>query len=49
LTNYDAEASIDLVHWVTLPDALCVTNGLLQLQDLGQTNYPTRYYRIVQH
>jgi len=37
------------VNWVTLPGALSLTNGVLQLQDSARTNYPARYYRIIEH
>ncbi len=49
LPNFEAQASSDLVNWVTLPNALSLTNGTLQLQDGARTNYTTRYYRIVEH
>jgi len=47
LANFEAQASTNLVNWVTLP-CVSLTNGLLQLQDSG-SNYTTRYYRIVEH
>jgi hypothetical protein len=43
-----AQASSNLVDWVTLPNVLSITNGFLLLQDEGQTNYQSRYYRIVE-
>ena len=49
LANFEAQASTNLVDWTTLPDALSLTNGLLQLQDAARTNFNTRYYRIVEH
>ena len=49
LTNFQAQASADLVNWETLPNALSLTNGLLQLQDSSRSNYSTRYYRIIEH
>jgi hypothetical protein len=48
LPNFSAQASTDLVNWTTLPNALSLTNGLLLLQDTSRTNYPVRYYRIVE-
>ncbi len=39
----------NLVDWVTLPNALSLTNGMLQLQDSSQSNYNARYYRLVEH
>ena len=49
LANFEAQASTNLVDWVTLPSALSLTNGMLQLQDAGQSNYNARYYRILEH
>jgi alpha-tubulin suppressor-like RCC1 family protein len=49
LANFEAQASTNLVNWVTLPDALSLTNGLLQLRDGTRTNYTARYYRIIEH
>jgi hypothetical protein len=49
LVNFEAQGSTNLVDWLTLTNALSVTNGMLQLQDDGQTNYPARYYRIIEH
>ena len=49
LANFEAQASTNLVNWVTLPNALSLTNGMLQLQDSGQSNYNARYYRILEH
>ena len=49
LPNFEAQASSDLTNWETLPDALSITNGRLQLQDTWRTNFSTRFYRIVEH
>ena len=49
LPRFEAQASTDLVNWVTLPNALSLTNGMLLLQDNSRTNYTTRYYRIIEH
>jgi hypothetical protein len=43
------QASTNLVDWVTLPNALSLTNGLLQLQESGQSNFTARYYRLIEH
>ena len=48
LPNFEVQASADLIHWVPLPNALSLTNGMLQLQDNTLTNLPTRFYRIVE-
>ena len=49
LPNFEAQASTNLVNWVTLPSALSLTNGTLLLQDNARSNYTTRYYRIIEH
>jgi alpha-tubulin suppressor-like RCC1 family protein len=49
LAGFTAQASSNLVNWVTLPNALSITNGFLMLQDSAQTNYPSRFYRIVEN
>jgi hypothetical protein len=49
LANFEAQASTDLVNWVTLTNALSLTNGMLLIQDSGSSNYTVRYYRLVEH
>ncbi len=49
LTNLQAQASSNLVNWVTLPGSLTLTNGMLRLQDSGSTNLPRRFYRIIEN
>lgn len=49
LANFEAQASTNLLDWVTLPNALSLTNGMLRLQDSGQSNYNARYYRLLEH
>jgi len=49
LANFEAQSSTNLINWVTLPNALSLTNGRLFLQDPAQTNSPARYYRIIEH
>jgi alpha-tubulin suppressor-like RCC1 family protein len=49
LANFEAQASSDLVNWVTLTNGLSLTNGMLQLNDTARTNFTSRYYRIVEH
>ncbi|MEO7298408.1 MAG: immunoglobulin domain-containing protein [Verrucomicrobiota bacterium] len=48
LVNLQVQASSNLVDWVSLSGALTLTNGALQLQDSNSTNFPARYYRIVE-
>jgi alpha-tubulin suppressor-like RCC1 family protein len=49
LPAFTAQASSNLVNWVTLPNALSITNGFLMLQDPSQGNYPTRFYRVIEN
>jgi alpha-tubulin suppressor-like RCC1 family protein len=49
LANFEAQASTNLVNWVMLPGALSLTNGMLLLQDNTLSNYPTRFYRLLEH
>jgi hypothetical protein len=49
LASFEAQASTNLVNWVTLSNALSLTNGTLLLQDSGSSNFTTRYYRILEH
>lgn len=49
LANLQAQASTNLVDWVTLPGALTLSNGVVELQDPGSTNSPDRYYRMIEN
>ena len=49
LPKFEAQASADLVHWQTLPDVLSVTNGSLLLRDPAASQWPQRFYRVVEH
>jgi hypothetical protein len=49
LPDFAVQISSNLVNWVTLPNALGLTNGTLWLQDNTLTNGPVRFYRIVEH
>ncbi|MDB6110727.1 MAG: hypothetical protein JWR69_2477, partial [Pedosphaera sp.] len=48
LAGFTALVSTNLVDWTPLPNALSITNGLLLLQDVNQTNSPARFYRILE-
>jgi len=45
----EVQASTNLVNWQTLANTLVFTNGTLLLQDAAQTNYPLRFYRLIEH
>jgi len=49
LANFEVQASTNLLNWVTLPNALSLTNGILLLQDGTQSNNPARFYRLLEH
>jgi alpha-tubulin suppressor-like RCC1 family protein len=49
LANFELQASEDLLTWQTLSNALTLTNGTLYFRDADQTNFPARYYRILEH
>lgn len=49
LPLFEAQASTNLIHWQTLADALCVTNGSLMLRDVDASHWPQRFYRVVEH
>jgi alpha-tubulin suppressor-like RCC1 family protein len=49
LANLQIQVSTNLVDWMTLSNALVLTNGAIQLQDEGATNAPMRFYRILEN
>ena len=49
LVHFQVQASTNLVDWTTLPNALVLTNGAIQLQDADAANASMRYYRIVEN
>ena len=48
LASFTAQSSSNLLNWTDLPGALTVTNGALQLHDVGVSNSPTQFYRIIE-
>ncbi|MEK7781950.1 MAG: hypothetical protein AAB370_10670, partial [Verrucomicrobiota bacterium] len=44
----EVQASTNLLNWQTVTNALTFTNGALLLQDPAQSNYPTRFYRLIE-
>lgn len=49
VTGFVAQASTNLVDWVTLNGALTLTNGMLQLVDTDSSNWSMRFYRVVEY
>jgi len=48
LAGFEAQASSNLLDWVTLPNSLALSGGSLVLQDTSSANQPSGVYRIVQ-
>ena len=48
VSHLQVQVTSNLVDWVTIPGALTLQDGMLQLQDPGATNAPSRYYRILE-
>lgn len=44
----EVQASTNLSNWQILSNALAFTNGVLRLNDSGQSNYPVRFYRLLE-
>ena len=49
LVGLEVQASTNLVNWAAMPDALTLTNGVLQVHDSSATNAPMRFYRIIEN
>jgi len=48
LPFFQVLASTNLADWETLQATLVLTNGTLLLQDRSPTNFPMRFYRVVE-
>jgi hypothetical protein len=51
VAGFEVQASTNLVtpvSWVTLPNALTLTNGLLRLHDPQSPAHPARFYKVVE-
>lgn len=49
LANLQVQVSTNLVDWTTLPGAITLTNGMIQLQDDQGTNALMHFYRILEN
>ena len=49
LANLVVQATTNLTDWVTLTNALTLTNGVLQLVDPGSLTFPCRFYQILEN
>jgi len=47
--KFESQASSNLVDWVPLTNNMILTNGTLLIIDQDATNFPVRFYRIVEH
>ena len=48
LATFEVLASTNLTDWTPLTNVLSITNGSVLLQD-SRTNFPARFYRVVEH
>ncbi|HSU53772.1 MAG TPA: immunoglobulin domain-containing protein, partial [Candidatus Dormibacteraeota bacterium] len=49
LGRFECQSSSNLLNWISLTNSVIVTNGTLFLIDRNSTNYPQRFYRIIEH
>lgn len=47
--HFAGSASTNLVDWQVLSNTLLLTNGMLWLQDFEATNFPQRFYRVIEN
>ena len=48
LANIEPQVSTNLVDWAPLTNSVMLTNGVLLVIDPQSTNYPTRFYRVIE-
>ena len=46
--TYSIEVSTDLVHWAAWSNQMNV-GGAISFTDTDSTNYPARFYRVLEH
>jgi hypothetical protein len=49
LAGFEVQAGTNLMDWVTLTNALTLTNGSLRLRDPESATLSRRFYRILEH
>ena len=49
IAHFTVSASTNLVDWQDLANPPLLTNGVLWLQDFDATNFPQRFYRIIEN
>jgi alpha-tubulin suppressor-like RCC1 family protein len=47
--HFAVSASTNLMDWQVLSDTPLLTNGMLLLQDFDATNFPQRFYRVIEN
>jgi alpha-tubulin suppressor-like RCC1 family protein len=48
VAGFTPQTSTNLIDWTPLTNALTLSNGLLFIRDTSASNYPARFYRIVE-
>jgi hypothetical protein len=48
LSDFEVQASTNLLDWATLAGGLTFTNGRLFFIDPTAANYPERFYRVIE-
>jgi hypothetical protein len=48
IAHFTIVVSTNLVDWDVLTSPLFLANGLLWLQDSSATNWPKRFYRVIE-
>jgi hypothetical protein len=48
LAGFTPQTSTNLLDWMPLTNALSFSNGLLFIRDAGASNYPARFYRVIE-
>jgi hypothetical protein len=49
LAAFEVQAGTNLTDWITLTNALTLTNGWLRLVDTNAATFPCRFYRILEN
>ena len=47
--RFESQISSNLLDWISFTNPIVLTNGTLLLIDQDSTNYPMRFYRIIEH
>lgn len=47
-TRFVVEATTNFVNWVPLTNSFVITNGQVQMEDSTSSNFPRRFYRVIE-